>query len=220
MHFLDAVQNAFAGWVGGWGEVGEAMVRLVFAAVAGALIGIEREVRGRQAGFRTNLLVCVGSCLTMLVSLHFAIHPWQAQTPNLGVNINVDPARVAYGVMGGIGFLGVGTIIHHRGSVRGLTTAAALWCVAAVGLAAGFGMYALTVMVTGLVVAALWLLDYVEEHVPKVRYRTVTVRRRWVPGALEGTVSFFKERGMDVTDVSFKRTARSLACRYQSFDRL
>jgi putative Mg2+ transporter-C (MgtC) family protein len=178
----------------------------MIAGVAGGLIGLEREVRGRQAGFRTNLLVCVGSCLTMIVSLHFATHSWQPQTANQGVNINIDPARIAYGVMTGVGFLGAGTIIHHRGSVRGLTTAAAMWCVAAVGLAAGFGMYVVTAMAVGVVLVALWLLDRVEARLPKLRYRTITVRRPWGEGVIEQTVAFFKEHELDVTDVSFERT--------------
>src|SRR5581483_12069219 len=83
----------------------EDAAQLVLAGIMGGLVGIEREVRGREAGFRTYLLVCVGSALIMMVSTQMALHPWQAQTKNEGVNINVDPARIAYGVMTGIGFL-------------------------------------------------------------------------------------------------------------------
>src|SRR5688572_425765 len=98
----------------------EAALRLICAVVAGGLVGLEREVRGRQAGFRTNVLVCLGSALVMIVSIHFAYVPWPQHA---GVNINIDPARIAYGIMTGIGFLGAGTIVHSKGSVRGLTTA-------------------------------------------------------------------------------------------------
>ncbi|MGH7176673.1 MAG: MgtC/SapB family protein, partial [Tepidisphaeraceae bacterium] len=115
-------------WAGSLGVPGEALLRLVLAAVFGGLIGMERELRGRQAGFRTYLLVCLGSTLAMIVSIEFAVHPWHAQSLNQGVNINVDPARVAYGVMTGIGFIGAGTFVQSKGSVRGLTTAAGLWC--------------------------------------------------------------------------------------------
>src|SRR5438128_1990506 len=115
------------------------LMRLLMAMVAGGLVGLERELRGRQAGFRTNLLVCLGSALVMIVSNSIAVADWAAR--DVHVNVNVDPARIAYGVMTGIGFLGAGTIIKSGGSVRGLTTAAGLWCVAAIGLAAGFGMY-------------------------------------------------------------------------------
>src|SRR5262245_58973548 len=124
-------------WLMGHGVPVEAFARLTMAAIAGGLAGLEREIRGRQAGFRTYLLVCVGSALVMIVSAAVAVHPWESHGKP-GVNINVDPARIAYGVMGGIGFLGAGVIIQHKGSIRGLTTAAGLWCIAAVGLAAGF----------------------------------------------------------------------------------
>src|SRR5215203_3390737 len=90
-------------WVGGMGAPIESFVGLILAAVAGGLVGLERELRGRQAGFRTYLLVCVGSALVMVVSAGMAAHPWKAPP---GVNVNVDPSRIAYGVMGGIGFLG------------------------------------------------------------------------------------------------------------------
>src|SRR3954470_5425674 len=121
-------------WVVQFGVPAEDFLRLVLAGAMGGVVGIEREVRGREAGFRTYLLVCVGSALVMLVSVQMAIHPWQAQSKNEGININVDPARIAYGVMTGIGFLGAGVIVHQKGAVRGLTTAAGLWCMAAVGL--------------------------------------------------------------------------------------
>ena len=84
-------------WVSSFGAPVEDFLRLILAGVMGGLVGIERELRGRQAGFRTYLLVCVGSALVMIVSAQMAIHPWQAQTKNEGVNINVDPARIAYG---------------------------------------------------------------------------------------------------------------------------
>src|SRR5438046_2452662 len=131
----------------------DALLRLVLAMIAGGLVGLEREMRGRQAGFRTNLLVCLGSALVMLVSNSVALAIWH--TPAERININIDPARIAYGVMTGIGFLGAGAIVKSGTSVRGLTTAAGLWCVAAIGLAAGFGMYLIVFMATALVLLAL-----------------------------------------------------------------
>jgi uncharacterized membrane protein YhiD involved in acid resistance len=87
-----------------------------------------------------------------------------------------------------------------------LTTAAAMWCVAAIGLAAGFGMYVVTAMATALVVGVLWLLDYAEDRLPKVRHRTLVVRRKWEEGCIERTVAYFKDRGLEVTEVHFERT--------------
>jgi putative Mg2+ transporter-C (MgtC) family protein len=183
----------------------EALARLLLAAVAGGLVGLEREVRGRQAGFRTYLLVCVGSALTMLVSSQLALHDWQPA--NTLYTVRVDPGRIAYGVMTGIGFLGAGVIVRHTGgTVRGLTTAAGLWCVAAIGLGIGFGMYVVAAMGTLIVLAALWILDYVEDAIPKLRYRMVVVRTKYTPGVVAKTVKRFKSGRLHVSDVSFDRS--------------
>lgn len=188
----------------GLGWPTEGFFRLLLAAIMGGLVGLERELRGRQAGFRTNLLVCLGSALVMVVSVHFGVQRWSAQGTN--VNINIDPARIAYGVMGGIGFLGAGTIVQNRGSVRGLTTAAGLWCMAAVGLSVGFGMYVISAFTTGLILLALWILDYMEDMLPKLRYRNVVIRTKWTPKCIAETVAHFKESGLDVVDAAFQRS--------------
>jgi putative Mg2+ transporter-C (MgtC) family protein len=183
----------------------EAFVDLLMAALAGGLVGLEREIRGRQAGFRTNLLVAVGSALVMIVSNRLAVHPWPSPG-HAGVNVNIDPGRIAYGVMTGIGFLGAGVIIHHRGAVRGLTTAAAIWCVAGLGLASGLGLYTLVVYATLLLLAALWLLDRFERSLPKMRYRDVLIRRPWVDGCVEDTIRRLREAGAQVNSINFRRT--------------
>lgn len=182
----------------------ESFLRLVLGAIMGGLVGMERELRGRQAGFRTNLLVCLGSALVMIVSISFAHHTW----PNaIASEIRLDPARIAYGVMGGIGFLGAGTIVQNRGSVRGLTTAAGLWCMAAVGLSIGFGLYVISAFTTGLILLALWILDYMEDMLPKLRYRNVVVRTKWSPKCIADTVEHFQQAGLDVVDAAFQRSA-------------
>ena len=188
-----------------WGWTAEATVKLLLAAICGAMIGIEREMSGRVAGFRTNLLVCLGSALVMLVSLRIAFS--QDYTGHAsGMSVVNDPARIAYGVMTGIGFLGAGAILRDRGTVRGLTTAAAMWCVTAIGLGYGAGLYTICVTATVLVVFALWVLERVQEMLPKVHYRLVTVRRRWDIGCVSNTVKHFEKQGLEVTDLSLKRT--------------
>src|SRR3954454_7079761 len=152
-HLLGTLNSTINEWFLSLGSPLEDLARLLMAAVFGGLVGIEREVRGRQAGFRTCLLVCVGSALVMLVSIEFARHNWTHQ-PN--VNINIDPARIAYGVMTGIGFLCAGVIVKGNTGIHGLTTAAGMWCVAAIGLSIGFGMYSISTLATVLVVTALW----------------------------------------------------------------
>jgi putative Mg2+ transporter-C (MgtC) family protein len=197
-HFNDAIRQyaQHLGWTG------EAALKLLLAAILGGLVGLERERRGREAGFRTNLLVCLGSTLVMLVSISFAHEQWM---PDGAYNINVDPARIAYGVMTGIGFLGAGAIIKHERSIRGLTTAAGLWCVAAIGLALGMGLYVISCMATALVLLALWLLNWVEDAVPRVRFRHVVVRCPWQDGSMQEIHRFIETRGITVNNEGFER---------------
>jgi len=148
-----------------------AFLRLLLAAGLGAVVGLEREFRGRHAGFRTQLLVSLGSALAMLVSLNFA----RVFGDVVNESIRVDPARVAYGVMGGIGFLGAGAIIKYGAGVRGLTTAAGLWCNAAVGLACGMGMVGVAVSATGIILFTLVVLSKLDEWIPSRIFRTVVL---------------------------------------------
>jgi len=182
----------------------EATGRLLLASFCAGLVGVEREVRGRQAGFRTNVLVGLGSALIMLMSLSMAKYRW-GDLLGEGVSISYDPTRISYAVMTGIGFLGAGAIVQRRTEVRGLTTAAALWCVAAIGLSAGFGLYYITLMATVLVLLTLWILDYVESIMPKNHYRVVVVRREWAAGSVPETIKYFESRGVMVIEVSFER---------------
>src|SRR6476661_5847628 len=129
--------------LGDWEAVG----RLAIAAGLGAAVGIEREVREREAGIRTHLLVALGACLFTIVGA-YGFHSFSG----------VDPTRIAAQVVTGIGFLGAGTIIREGISVRGLTTAASLWIVAAIGMASGAGYYWPAVAGTALTVFALWPL--------------------------------------------------------------
>lgn len=130
--------------------------RLGVSVLLGALIGIERQLHRRNAGLRTHTLVSLGSCLIMLTSIYvFDIYKEVA---------NIDPARIAAGVITGIGFLGAGTILRDSEGVRGLTTAASLWVVAAIGLAAGVGFYSAAIGTTVLALVVLLILRYVESN--------------------------------------------------------
>ncbi len=165
-------------------DLGEAVIRLVVAAALGAVLGLERQVHGRAAGLRTMMLVALGCCLIMLVSNSFAWIYGQVAGPAAMV-LQVDPARLAYGVMGGIGFLGAGAILKSGFQIRGLTTAATIWCVAAIGLACGMGLYYPAVVTAGLVLFALFGLDYVESLFPSHYYKTVDVVLPDEPGIVE-----------------------------------
>ncbi len=130
------------------------LLRLAAAAGLGAAIGLERELREREAGMRTHLLVSLGSCLFTLVSA-YGFHEFLVAG---GAVVRTDPSRIAAQIVTGIGFLGAGAIIREGLSVRGLTTAASLWISAAVGMAAGTGYYEAAVAATALTLFALWPL--------------------------------------------------------------
>ena len=123
----------------------EIILRLLLAAVLGAAIGYQRERAGKPAGLRTHVLICVGAAIFTIASLY-------------GFGAGADPARVAAGIVAGIGFLGAGAIIRTgEGIVAGLTTAATMWVVAGIGLAAGAGLYLVSAVVTAVVLIVLFL---------------------------------------------------------------
>jgi putative Mg2+ transporter-C (MgtC) family protein len=132
----------------------EVIVRIAVAATLGGAIGLERELRDREAGLRTHMLVSVGAALFTMVSA-YAWTDWAFSTED---GLVFDPTRIAAQIVTGIGFLGAGAIIRQGLSVRGLTTAATLWVVAAIGMAAGVGYYWAAVVTTGLVLLSLWPL--------------------------------------------------------------
>jgi putative Mg2+ transporter-C (MgtC) family protein len=135
-------------------SAGEVVLRVVLAAVLGGAVGAEREIREREAGFRTHLLVSVGAALFTLVSAY----AWDDFGFSLESGVTLDPTRISAQIVTGIGFLGAGAIIRQGLSVRGLTTAATLWVVAAIGLASGAGYYWAAVVTTALVLVTLWPL--------------------------------------------------------------
>ena len=132
----------------------EFILRLLLAGIMGAIIGLDREYRAKEAGYRTHFLVSLGSALIMIVSQHGFSEI--LDTPN----VNLDPSRIASQVVTGIGFIGAGTIILHKQIVRGLTTAAGIWATSGIGLAIGAGMYTLGISATILTLIGLEVLSF------------------------------------------------------------
>jgi len=159
----------------GWAAV-ETGLRLVTAAVLGGLIGLERGVHGRSAGLRTQMLVAVGAALAMVVNLRFADVFVNPDTP-----ISIDPSRVAYGVMGGVGFLGAGAIIRFGESVRGLTTAASIWFTAGMGVMVVFGFIGAAIAATAIALATLMGLVVAEDYLPPRSHFLARIEARGVP---------------------------------------
>ena len=144
-HFIDLLHREMAS-----GIVGSSLTRLVLAAILGGAIGLEREFKHRAAGLRTNLFICFGAALFTVLSRGLAAEP-------------SDYTRIAAQIIPGIGFIGAGSILHTRGLTTGLTSAATLFVVASVGMAAGGGLYLTAVFATAVVLLALFFLGHVEQ---------------------------------------------------------
>ena len=142
----------------------EFILRLFLAGIMGAIIGLDREYRAKEAGYRTHFLVSLGSALIMIVSQHGFGEI--LDTPN----VNLDPSRIASQVVTGIGFIGAGTIILHKQIVRGLTTAAGIWATSGIGLAIGAGMYLLGISATILTLIGLEVLSFFFKRVGMKSY--------------------------------------------------
>lgn len=137
----------------------EFVLRLFVAAILGGVIGLEREYRAKEAGFRTHFLVALGSGLFMILS-QFGFDDVLGHYEK----VSLDPSRIASQVVTGIGFIGAGTIIFQKHVVRGLTTAAGLWVTSAIGMTAGAGMYVLSIATTVLVLLCLEALYFILQH--------------------------------------------------------
>lgn len=182
------------------------MGKLLLAAALGGLVGLEREWSGKPAGFRTNLLICVGAALLTDLSV------WVARGADPGMT--ADPARIAAQIVSGIGFLGAGTIIQSRGSVVGLTTAATLWVVAAVGMVVGAGAFLEATGATLLVVLALLALGKLEPYLSRQVEITVriTMERQ---GEVQASVEALMQEGLQCHVVEMERKQDRLTVTYR-----
>lgn len=179
---------------------GEIVLRLVIAAVLGGLIGLERERSYRPAGFRTHMLVCIGAALIMLVSMYGFDFPSTR-----------DPGRIAAQVVSGIGFLGAGTIIREGVTIRGLTTAASLWVVSGIGLAAGAGFHFAALITTVLVFFTLVFFGYVEKHLLTAKhFEKIDLIILDRPGQLGRVGMIFGRHNINIKDVSMRHEHEEL----------
>ena len=149
------------------------IIRMLAAALLGAIIGLERDIHGRPAGLRTTLLVSLGSAVFVLVSEHIAVSFALSHPDSL---IRTDPGRIAAQVITGIGFIGAGTIIKYGYTIKGLTTAACLWLAAGIGMSTGAGLIELAVIATLIGLASLIVFNAVEKKYAKDSYRMLEIK--------------------------------------------
>lgn len=147
------------------------IIKLILAAFLGSLIGLEREYHGRPAGLRTHILVCIGAAVLTISGLSIT-----AVFSNGNGSSGEEISRIVAGIVTGIGFLGAGAIIRTSDLIRGLTTAACIWFVAAIGIVTGLGQYLLAASSTGIALLVLILLPLIENRVSALKYRDVIIR--------------------------------------------
>ena len=167
-------------------------LRLVLAALLGGCIGIEREMREKPAGLRTNMLVCMGSTLFMTISLQLG-------------TVFGDYTRIAAQIITGIGFLGAGAVLHSHGFVLGLTTAATIWIVAGVGMAIGSGFYGTAVFATLLSIVTLTLMSYIEDRLQSHRVCSYALTVSNIDAAMAVVKQVLEELGIPLPSINFRR---------------
>jgi len=173
--------------------------RLVLSAILSGIVGFEREFHGRAAGFRTHILLCIGSTLIMLTSIHIF--------DTYSGRVALDPARLAAGVVTGIGFMGAGTIMRYKASVRGLTTATSLWVVSGIGLAIGSGMYFGAFVTTLIAVIALMFFSRLEHvMIRKNWYKTIIIEAKDGLEQLKKIREALSEYETEITDLEADRS--------------
>jgi putative Mg2+ transporter-C (MgtC) family protein len=176
-------------------------LRLLLAAVLGAMIGAEREIHDHPAGIRTHMLVALGSGLFTVLSIHGF---------GQGPGVPIDPTRIAAQIVSGIGFLGAGAILKDGIVIRGLTTAASLWATAAVGMAAGAGEYVIGTVGAGIVLVSLWPINTLAERLRGSATPEVQLRLHLERIDLVGRVSsILLEHKLEIGTISTQRLAKS-----------
>ena len=179
------------------------MAQLALATLLGGAIGLERELGGKPAGLRTNILICLGAVLYTSLSIDLA-------------GDRADPGRVAAQIVTGVGFIGAGTILHARGAVVGLTSAATIWVVAAIGVALGSRHYLEGIGATLFVVAVLQGLGRVEDLIARHTTRSrITVHARPDPNPLEELETVVGRTGLEVVQVAQRRENVDLVLDYE-----
>lgn len=196
----------------GFHENVDGVLRLCVAGALGGLIGLEREASGKAAGFRTHLLICLGAALITELSISVAA---LSDAPG---SFRADPGRIAAQVVSGIGFIGAGTIMQARGSITGLTTAATMWVVAAVGMAAGAGAWVHAVSGTLLVILALRMLGRIEALLIPHRSeeRTVRVLLDPDPSLITRVEQALTAEGFRLVHLELERSADGIAASYST----
>lgn len=179
----------------------ETNLRLFLSVILSGIIGWERRHHGREAGMRTMPLIGLGTTALIIISFH--IHRIFAVFG--AVPTNVDPGRITYGLITGMGFLGAGAIVKDAKHIRGLTTAASMWAVMALAIAVGYGLYSIAISVTVGAFLIVWGLRYVEHLIPQQTYHRVIVSFTRVPDPADAVRAVFAAHQASILSLRFSR---------------
>lgn len=179
----------------------EYVFRILMAGICGMFIGMERSNRSKEAGTRTHFMVACGAALIMVVS-KYAFFDIIEQGIYNGVEVRLDPSRVASTIASGIGFLGAGMIFVHKNNITGLTTAAGIWATSGVGMAIGAGMYSIGVATTVIIILAQILLHIRSSRSKQLKTKNIIVKNVECHNYQDYIVSRLRDIGVKVTDVN------------------
>lgn len=180
----------------------EDVVKILLAMLAGGAIGLEREFRDKAAGFRTLIFICVGATLFTIFSLR--------------IGASGDPGRIAAALVTGVGFLGAGVILREGGKVIGLTTAATIWFISALGMGFGAGQYALCLLMTGIGLVVLWLLPAVEHRIDNIREeREYELVFTYLPEKIHSLETLFTEHRLRITERKQHKSGTLMTCTWK-----
>lgn len=191
-------------------QTSDIFIRIGLAIIVSGFIGYEREMRNRPAGFITHTLVCVGATVVALIQIQMVNDTVEmiGRNPLLANALKADIGRVVAQVVSGVGFLGAGTIIFDKGSVKGLTTATTLWVVACIGLAIGLGYYQISIISGFMVIFIIVVLKRLEVVAKNRKFKSKVEISYYTDNKnfIEETVEYFRKNKVQVRDIKFKKS--------------
>ena len=192
----------------------EYILRILVAGICGGLIGLERRNRAKEAGIRTHCVVACAAALMMVIS-KYAFFDVIKEGIYSGVEVRLDPSRVASTIASGIGFLGAGMIFVHKNTITGLTTAAGIWATSGVGMAIGSGMYVVGMAATAIIISVQILFHIHFRWSKSLKSKNISIKNVSESGYQQIAINMFKEMGIRVNEVSAEKNVETMTKNYK-----